>query len=110
MMWARIHHDGRIALDELFQHNIVPLINVTGGIFQHYNARSHSVSHKSVEIFYSETALMSYRGQHDRLIDPQQNSSGTSWYAGLVRGTLRYNHCKNCTWLYRRKQGRKRFI
>ena len=48
-VWAGIHHGGRTALvringalntqiyrDEILQHHVVPLINVTGGIFQHY--------------------------------------------------------------------------
>ena len=52
MVWAEIHHDGRIGLvrvngslnvqiyrDEILQHHVVPLINVTDGIFQHDNAR-----------------------------------------------------------------------
>ena len=55
MVWAGIHHDGRTALVrvkgalnaqiyqvETLQHHGVPLINITGGIFQHDNARPHT--------------------------------------------------------------------
>ena len=55
MAWARIHHDGGTSLsrvkgapvvqiyrDEILQHYGVPWINVTGGIFQHDNARQHT--------------------------------------------------------------------
>ena len=50
MVWAGIRHDGRTTLvrvngtlkaqiyrDEILQHYVVPLINVTGGIVQHDN-------------------------------------------------------------------------
>ena len=56
MVFAEIRHDDRTALvrvngalsakvyrDEILQHHVVPLIiNVTGGICQHANARLHT--------------------------------------------------------------------
>ena len=33
----------QIYRDEILQHHVVPLINVTGGIFQHGGARLHTV-------------------------------------------------------------------
>ena len=55
MMWTGIHHDGhsiwmridgtlslQIYLDEVLQHDVVPLINVTGGIFHHDDARPYT--------------------------------------------------------------------
>ena len=56
MMWAGLHNDactalvkvngalsGQMYLDEILQHHVVPLINVTGGILQLDNARPHSL-------------------------------------------------------------------
>ena len=90
--WTEIHHDGRTALvrvngtlnaqiyrDEILQHHVVPLINVTGGIFQHDNARSHTL-HESVEIFYSNTTFMSYHSQQDRAGLPP-----VSWIVEFVK-------------------------
>ena len=55
MVWTGIHHQGHTVLvrvigaldtqiyrDEVVQHHVFPLINVTGGTFQHGNARPHT--------------------------------------------------------------------
>ena len=42
----------QIYMGEVLQHDAVPLIDVTGGIFQHYNARPSL--HESVDIVYSK--------------------------------------------------------
>ena len=55
MVWPGIYHDDHTALvrvngmlnaqiyrDEILQHHVVPLINVTGGIFQHDITRPHT--------------------------------------------------------------------
>ena len=55
MVWEGIRHDGRtplvrvngapsaqIYLDEIPEHHVVPLINVTGGIFHHDNVRPYT--------------------------------------------------------------------
>ena len=55
MMWAWISHDGRTTLmrvngafnaqiyqDEILQRHVVPLIIVSGGIWQHDNTRPHT--------------------------------------------------------------------
>ena len=57
MVWAGIHHDGRTALvrvngalsdqiyqDEILQHHIIPLINVTGCTHQFDSVRPHCTS------------------------------------------------------------------
>ena len=62
MVWAGIHHDGRTALvrvngalsaqiyqDEILQHHVVPLINVTGGIFQHFIQKKHKHKKKQTK-------------------------------------------------------------
>ena len=54
-LWTEIHRDGRTALmrvnkalsapiyrDEILQHHVVPLINVTVDIFQHDSAWLHT--------------------------------------------------------------------
>ena len=59
--------------------------------------------HESAEIFYSKTTFSSLVTwlEEDRQISPQENTSGTSWIAYFVRGTLRHKHNRNCSWLYR---------
>ena len=52
MVWAGIHHDGSSVSVDVngasrstgirLQHHIVPLIKVTGGVFQQDNARPHT--------------------------------------------------------------------
>ena len=61
MVWARIHHSDRTALvgvagaltgiryrDEILQHQVIPHMNINGGMFHHDNARPHvaRVSHE----------------------------------------------------------------
>ena len=78
VVWSDIRHDGRTALmrvngalndqiyqDEILQHHVVPLINVTGGIFQHDTARPHTVR------FCGEFFLQIVYVQQDRQIYPQ---------------------------------------
>ena len=87
-MWAGIHHNGRTALvrvsgvlnaqvyrDEVLRHHVVPLITVTGDIFQHGNVRPHT-ARVGLECLQHNN-VMSSNDQQDRQIYPQYNTAGT---------------------------------
>ena len=103
MVWAGIHRDSHTALirfngvltvhiywDETLQHHVVTLINVTGCMFQHNKARSHTA--RVGEVSDSKTTFMSYHGQQDWQVYPPNNTSGTSWIGKSIKGTFRHKH------------------
>ena len=55
MVWAVIHHVG--CRDGILQHYLVPLINITGGIFQHDSARPHTAQ-VCWDLFYTKTTFI----------------------------------------------------
>ena len=101
MLWAGIHHNGRTALlrvngalraqvcqDEILKHHILPLINITGGIFKHDSAK----------VLYSKTCrggvFLIGRSIHSRTPLKHTGSQSSSKEPSAT-------NYSNCSWLYR---------
>ena len=106
MVWAGIRHNGRTALvrlnvainaqiyrDEIQQHQVVLLTSVTGGIFQHDNARPHTAR-----------VCRDFLQQNNIYVLPWSARSADLSLIGtaeVVKGILRHKHYRNWSLLYR---------
>ena len=111
MVWSGIHHGDRTALvrvngalndqiyrDEILQHHVVPLFNVTGGIFS-ITMPGHTL-HESVEIFYSRFIPSKTPLGHPVLRSLSKEPSATN-VTGTVLGfteLMKETHIPNATY------------